>query len=468
MVRLFEPWRLAPRSHHVVMHSTCPDHPTPPLVVIGSARVAPAHATADLGALIASLPPAQRVLWVGAGAQHRARYAAAHPAAACNSMASDATTIPAGPYDLIVLGRDLDAWPDPMPLLQALAREAASGATLALAFTNHATLPMLQRWAEADLTDDDGALTRPQLSLGSWGSVAKLLMDAGWMPTLAHAEAAAPVSPAYERAALDFAASLGIPAATARRQWGLARGVVHARREFEMAQSTGDAARFTVVVPTTRDRQLRANVEHSPGLAEVNARIVSVRRAANPAAALKAAAPHVATDWVLLAHQDVYFPRGFGERLNALLAQVAAADRVHTLIGFAGMGVDREHRGVTPAGFVVDRTTRSDWGANDHAVSIDELALVMPRDGVHRLDPVLGWHLWATDLCLAAITTHKRFARIVRLPVFHNSLTDHRLPEAFHASAAMLAAKYPDWGPIHTLCGVIAPQASQAPRSHAA
>ncbi|MFO1216888.1 MAG: hypothetical protein U1E89_00740 [Burkholderiaceae bacterium] len=419
------------------MHPSRSADTAPTLVVISggtAARPAARSATqAPSDALLATLPPAQRVLWVDA----------------------DATALDEGEHDLIVLTGGLQRLDDPAATLDALHRAAAPGATLALEVRNHATLELLQRWAEADLTDDDGVLASPHLALGSLGSAYKLLMDAQWMPTLVHARAAAPASPALERAALAFAGALGVPATTARRQWGAASLIVHAVRSFDAVAQAPEAARFSVVVPTTRDRQLRANVECSPGLREVGARIVSVRRAAHPAAALDAAAPHLDADWVLLAHQDVYFPRGFGQRLNTLLATIDANERQRTLIGFAGIGVDAARQGYAPAGFVIDRTTRADWGANDHGVSIDELAIVIARDSVLRPDAALGWHLWATDLCLDAITRHGAFARIVRLPLFHNSVTDHTLPDAFHASAARLAAKYPGFGPIHTLCGVI-------------
>ncbi|HSW25758.1 MAG TPA: hypothetical protein VLJ62_23560, partial [Burkholderiaceae bacterium] len=193
----------------------------------------------------------------------------------------------------------------------------------------------------------------------------------------------------------------------------------------------------------------------SPGLREVGARIVSCRGAPDPAQALAAALPHGDADWVLLCHQDVYFPSGFGVRLQSLLAEIAPAERERTLIGFAGVAVDDAQRGYQPAGFVIDRMQRFDHAASQRAVSIDELALVVSRRSLHRIDPQFGWHLWATDLCLAAIHEHRMFARVVRLPLFHNSLNDHRLPAEFYASAQRLAAKYPEFGPIATLCGRI-------------
>jgi hypothetical protein len=220
------------------------------------------------------------------------------------------------------------------------------------------------------------------------------------------------------------------------------------------------------VVPTTRDAQLRVNVECSPGLHEVDARVISVRRATSAADALERALEHVHEDWVLLCHQDVYFARSFGTRLAALLDTVDAQQRSRTLIGFAGLGVDAATQRHGHAGFVIDRSSRFDHPASTAALSIDELALVLPRESLLRIDPALGWHLWATDLCLQAICAHRFFARIVRLPLFHNSHTDHTLPAAFHASAATLTAKYPDFGPIHTLCGTIGPAAAPRGAAH--
>jgi hypothetical protein len=158
---------------------------------------------------------------------------------------------------------------------------------------------------------------------------------------------------------------------------------------------------------------------------------------------------------VLLCHQDVYFPQGFGRRLNAVLAQIPPEQAEGTLIGFAGIGANRQTEASEPAGFVIDRLQRFDHPASQAALSLDELAIVLSRRSLHRIDPAIGWHLWATDLCLNAICTHRRFAQIVRLPIFHNSSNDYRLPAAFYDSAAYLLGKYPGFGPIHTLCGTL-------------
>jgi hypothetical protein len=127
-------------------------------------------------------------------------------------------------------------------------------------------------------------------------------------------------------------------------------------------------------------------------------------------------------------------------------------------VGFAGLE-PAKHSGsgaeVSFSGFVIDRTSRFDHGASDAAVSIDELAVAVHQDCEVAIDPGLGWHLWGTDLCLQGLTRGRRsaIARIIRVPLFHNSLNDHTLPDAFHRSADILLAKYPQWAGIPTLCG---------------
>lgn len=420
--------------------------------------------------LLDALPAARRVLAIGCrGGELEHAYRRRHAGVQWRDADhfEDLADVDA-PCDLVVLGTGLDIGlatgigrprasslrTDPQQLLQALGRLATPDATLVVQLENSATLSAIERLIEADLSepaangDDTSRAHSP-------ASVYKLLMDAGWMPTLAGRRDAKPSTQGVAAAALAIADMLAIPRGTVQRTLSIDRFVVCATRPFAPAPEAAGNACFTVVVPTTRERQLRLNIEQSPGLREVDARVVSCRHASDAADALQQALPHCDADWVLLCHQDVYFPAGFGQRLNALLADIPPAERDRTLIGFVGMAVNAAADGYAPAGFVIDRLHAADHRASDKAVSIDELAIVVSRHSIHRIDPALGWHLWATDLCLTSICTHQVFPRIVRLPLFHNSVTDYLLPAGFHDAAARLAAKHAAFGPIPTLCGTI-------------
>ena len=431
--------------------------PTPALVVIsgGRASAAPVLDTKCQDALLRSLPAAQRVLEIdGGGPALGDAYCRLHAGSHWQRSSSGELAQLIERFDLIVIGT-LAPTLHTEALLQSLHRLANDETALWLVAANAARFALLRQWVEADLSGVDGDdETQPRGHLSA-SSLFKRLMDAGWMPNLAATTAATGLPAAAQAAALALAETLGVPSATAQRNLSSEQLIVGARRSFIDAPPASGPTEFAVVVPTTRESQLRLNVERSPGLQEVGARIVSYRGARSPADAFEQSIAHVDADWVLLCHQDVYFPRSFGHRLNALLASIPASERPRTLIGFIGKGADRATGSYVDAGFVIDRTHRAEHSASDAAVSIDELAIVLSRDSIHRIDPALGWHLWATDLCLAAICKHRVFPRIVRLPLFHNSTNDYQLPQAFAASAATLVAKYPDHGPIPTLCGTI-------------
>lgn len=414
--------------------------------------------------VLKALPAARRVLALTPQGVDvlGAAYGRAHGSAAWTRVtdAAELSALPAGRFDLLVVDRVLAWWDAPVAVLRELARVAAPGARLVLSLDNHASLATLAHLLQADLSvDPRHAAGAGQPRLQSPASAYKLLMDAGWMPTLADAEPVERPASGPAAALQALARASGLASGCPERVLGLRRLVIEARQSFaDTATEAGDA-RFTVVVPTTDEHQLRVNVEASAGLREVGARIVSYRGARHPAEALAGSLPHVDTDWVLFVHQDVYFPAGFGERLNALLAAIPAEERARTLIGFIGLAAARDGSGTAPAGFVIDRLHRADHAAADTGVSIDEVAVLVSRDTVHRMDPALGWHLWATDLCLQSICQHQVFPRLVRLPLFHNSRTGWTLPPAFVRSAHVLAAKWNGaaggFGPIPTLCGVI-------------
>lgn len=436
--------------------------PAPALIVLGDGaeprRPDPDAALEER--LFARLPAAGHVLAVGIADGARAQaWRRAHETCRWQEANADGDlpTLDSAP-ELIVLGAGCNALQDPLPLLRALAQLAAPHTRLMACARNAAQGEMLLRLVEADLTPGEaGAWPAGSARHDSPSSFFKRLMDAGWMPQLVDQGAAAPLRADLLAAAHTLADAAGVPRRTAERTLGTDTMVVEAQLPFGAASLNDPAgAVFDVVVPTTRESQLRLNVEASPGLQEVGARIVSVRRARDPAHALEQSLAHVTRDWVLFCHQDVYFPSGFGTQLNALLAGVPREERARTLFGFAGMGASAATGCAEPAGFVIDRTARFDHAASPAAVSIDELAIVVARESIHRIDPSLGWHLWATDLCLTAIAQHRVFPRIVRLPLFHNSSNDFALPQAFRDSAAVLAHKHAGFGTIRTLCGDIA------------
>lgn len=466
--------------------------PPPALIVISGGAPGSAHSertarAADpaLQRLLAALPAASRVLELGSGHSelalaYKTRYGPCEWITIGTQHTQDEPPSPdavdlalsLGPgachltdagrgFDLIVVNQ-LERLPDAAKVLTDLGAMLTPGGHLYMLAENHACLSTLGHLIEADLSTGHAALAADPASLDkahprfqSHATIFKLLLDAGWTPSLADHLPDQPADDKLAAAVRYMGDVLGVPQGCADRTHRMKHFIIECSRQFDQAVVTSTSALFDVVVPTTKEQQLRVNVEQSPGLKEVQARIISYRHAASPAEALTQSLANVNSDWVLLCHQDVYFPKGFGQRLNALLATIPTVDRPKTLLGFIGMGINKQTEQPEAAGFVIDRVNCADHAESDAAVSIDELALVIAKDSLLQIDPHIGWHLWATDLCLQAICTHRAFPRIVRMPLFHNTQSGWQLPESFHDSAAYLLQKYPSFSSIHSLCGVI-------------
>jgi SAM-dependent methyltransferase len=356
-------------------------------------------------------------------------------------------------HDVVVFGDVLEHLRDPSRCLRAAHAASSPDARLVCCIPNMAHVSVIERMLAGDLSyDTNGLLDETHLRFLTPASTFKLLADAGWVPNLRDRYLVGHANQEFLQLLIAAAKQLGIPEQTALGHLVSYQLIIDCIKMPPHA--AGATAPFSVVVPVTNRQQFELNVRRSPGLTEVQAQIIPVEGAANPAEAFAMGRGQAQSPWIIFCHQDIYFPSGTGHALAALFGAIPAAEAPSTLIGFAGIG---QQQGATlgPAGLVVDRTLRFDFPESAAAVSMDELAIAVRTDTVHVIDPALGWHLWATDLCLASRSGRPGAARIVRIPLFHNSYNDGQLSAAFHASAQVLRNKYRQLPEIQTLCGTI-------------
>jgi SAM-dependent methyltransferase len=409
-------------------------------------------ASGRLGAACKMLRPGLR--WTGVDAHPSALAEAAARLDHVVSMdldAPDAAFLGRG-YDVVVMGDVLEHLRDPGECLRIAHSVSGPQARLVACIPNMAHVSVIERMLAGDLTyDATGLLDSTHLRFLSPASAFKLLLDAGWLPDLLDRYVVGHPDEAFLGHLVAAAGRLGIPRQTACSHLLSYQLIIDCIKAPTC--TTRADARFSVVVPVTNRQQFELNVNRSPGLAEANAEIIVVEGARSAADAFAAGRARASTGWIVFCHQDVYFPKGSGHALAACFAAIPSDLRQQTLIGFAGLGAT--DRGAQPAGLVTDRSARFDHPASTCAVSIDELAVAMSVDTIHAIDPALGWHLWATDLCLAAGRSEEGNLRIERIPLFHNSYNDGQLSASFHAAARMLRRKYPHAGAIPTLCGIL-------------
>jgi SAM-dependent methyltransferase len=361
-------------------------------------------------------------------------------------------------FDTIVIGDVLEHLRNPDLVLEALYKLSEPHARIVCCVPNMSHFSVVQRLIAGDITyDQAGLLDLTHRRFFSPSSFFKLMLDCGWLPHMVdHYSTGLPQS-AFTLGLIEAAKDMGLPPATAVRNLSLYQMIVVAQKWCR--PSLGKASRkaaFSVIVPVNRPWQYELNILRSPGLSEVGAKVVCVQSAENAAAAFASGLAETTTPWVIMAHQDVYFPSGTGLAIASELAAIEDSGLAGTPVGFAG--VSKDAAGVSRySGWVIDRQHLFQHPGSVSAESIDELAIALHRDSKIVIDPQLGWHLWATDLCLQAERlAQKPIGRILEVPVFHNSVNDYNLPDEFHRSAQLLAKKYPGRNKFMTLCGQIA------------
>jgi SAM-dependent methyltransferase len=361
------------------------------------------------------------------------------------------------PFDVIVIGDLLEHLKDPEAALSALYELGAPDARIVCCLPNMTHLSVIHRMIAGDISyDENGLLDRTHTRFFSPSSAFKTFLDAGWLPHLHDRyDIATPPGP-FTQAVVQAAAALGVPEATARRNLDLYQMILVCRK-----WSLGDLARpaptqpFSVIVPVTRPWQYELNLAKSPGLAEVGAEVIPIQGAASAADAYRQGASLATHPWRMMVHQDVYFPVGTGLALSRCFGGLQAAGVTILPIGFAGLE-PAGTQGSRYAGLVVDRTSLFTHAPSRGAISMDEFAVALHRDAAVEPDPALGWHLWATDLCLQACElAGQPVAQIAQVPLFHNSSNDYTLPASFFESARCLLEKYPHLDRIATLCGLL-------------
>ncbi len=354
-------------------------------------------------------------------------------------------------YDCIVFGDLLEHLVHPEAFLHALSGLAEPDAVVVCCVPNMAHASVIARMLSGDVSyDDAGLLDSTHLRFLSHASVTKMFLDNGWLPNVADSYVVGHQQEFIEQLCAAGGA-LGIPRDTLLRNVLLYQLIMDCRRSPAPSSTSPRDDRISVVVPITNQQQFELNIARSPGLREIGAEIIPVQGAPDPAQALDAGMRHARGTWILFCHQDVYVPRGSGHMLQQLASTAGREDPAGTLIGFAGLRADAGAG--AHAGLVIDRLSRFDHPRAEHVASLDEFAILLSRQSLHRIDGSIGWHAWGTDLCLAARSDPRRKVRVERVPLFHNSYNDSKLTEGFHQSIRRLFDKYPGVDRLDTLNG---------------
>lgn len=364
-------------------------------------------------------------------------------------------------FDVVILGDFLEHMINPEKILKDLYDVTTDNAKIICCLPNAAHVSVLQRLMCGDMSYDEcGLLDSTHYHFFSQQSAFKIFLDTGWLPALKD-HYMTPVSEnVFTRNLINGVSMLGVPEKTALRYLFTYQMIISCQKYIiKSDKSKIGEKRISVIVPVNRRWQYELNILRSPGLKEIDAEIFPVEDASSAAEAYLIGKLKTKNQWTLFAHQDVYFPAGSGHRLIKEIDILEEAGKIDAPVGFAGIA---KHQDSTMAysGLVVDRIKLFNYPGTDNAITIDEFAILLHKDAKVVIDDKLGWHTWATDLCLqASIDPQMHNASIIRVPVFHNSLGDflplEALSESYHLCADVLLNKYPHLNEIHTLCGTL-------------
>jgi hypothetical protein len=155
--------------------------------------------------------------------------------------------------------------------------------------------------------------------------------------------------------------------------------------------------------------------------------------------------------WLLLAHQDVYLPSGFSQRVHQCLAELTVADPDWAVAGLVGATNERVVKGhIWCSGN--QKIIGDGQGLPAKVDTIDELAIIIRTDAGLQFDEALpSFHLYGADIVLQAAKAG-RTTWVIDSPVVHHSKPVIDLGGGYADAYRYMQRKWADSLPVFNLC----------------
>jgi glycosyltransferase involved in cell wall biosynthesis len=209
------------------------------------------------------------------------------------------------------------------------------------------------------------------------------------------------------------------------------------------------STRFAVISAVNDQKVLEQNLLRSPMLRRGDIPLITEWNHNSAGRAYNAGIAKADADVLIFAHQDVYFPPGWDEKLSRAIATLDASKAAWGVLGVWGVRADGQYRGrVWCSGsnqeFAVPIT------GVEPIESIDEIVIICPASARLRFDETLpGYHLYATDIIRQA-RRQNLLGYVFNGPVVHNSRTVPQLGQAYVDSYRYMQKKWRAELPMRT------------------
>lgn len=217
---------------------------------------------------------------------------------------------------------------------------------------------------------------------------------------------------------------------------------------------------FDVVAAVNNDDILANNLMRSPLLRRPGVTLWGQRGYNSAAQAFRAAMQQCKSDIIIFAHQDVYLPGNWADRLMRHIDHLDESQPDWAVLGVYGVKPNGTQIGcVWSSG--LDTMFGQPFAQPEAVESIDEVLIVLRRSSGLEFDAALpGYHLYATDLVQTALAQGKG-AYAIYAPLVHNSRPSLYLGSDYFHAYDYMASKWRDRLPIHNnVARIVSPSLS--------
>ena len=356
-------------------------------------------------------------------------------------------------FDTIVIGDLLEHLLDPYELISQLRDVTNDNSTIVCCIPNMVNVQVLEKIITGDMTyDDNGLLDKTHQRFFSLPSAFKMFLDNGFIPELVDQYNIQLTDTPFIRGIIDAANSIGVPVENLIKNLSRYQMIIRARKIDNKINDEKIYAfnSISVVVKKRSQQKVNENIFKSPGLKEINAQIIVIDEDECAAEVFEAGRNLAINEWILILSDSCYLPKGSGFAMLQKLSEI----NITSPVGFHGFSLTNQNY-IEMRGMKITEDALIKYGMGEDIIAMDDFAVFLNKNSPLKIDPLLGWHNFATDLCIQAFLNDEvANGKVLDIPIFSNEY-QYQEGTQFQNSSDYLKEKWKNLSKIETMKGTL-------------